>query len=292
LQVKLKQNKTMSKKTILITGTSTGFGKLTALTLAKAGYNVIATMRNLSNKNKDAAEHLSAIPGIEVVEMDVTSDESVNRSVGYALSKYGAIDVLVNNAGVSGVGLLEAYSIDQLKSLFETNVYGVLRTYKAVLPSMRARREGLIINISSGLGLFASPYVTAYCASKFAVEAFTEGLSGELSPFGIENVSIQCGAYPTEIGSKAGVNADENAVIESYGVEKPSLQTLFGKVLAKAKEFNMDPQVIADGILDLIQMEKGTRPQKYPLDAVAQGADHEYIQSREAIKGKWRQNHQ
>lgn len=283
----------MAKKTILITGTSTGFGKLTALTLAKAGYNVIAAMRNITNKNKDAAEQLSAIPGIEVVEMDVTSDESVNRSVEYALSKYGAIDVLVNNAGVSGVGPLEAYSINQLKSLFETNVYGVLRTYKAVLPSMRARKEGLIINISSGLGLFASPYITAYSASKFAVEAFTEGFNGELRPFGIENVSIQAGAYPTEISSKAGVNADETAAIESYGVvERPSPQKMFERMTAKAKEFNMDPQIIADGILNLIQMEKGTRPQKYPLDAVAQGTDHEYVQSREAIKLKWRQNHQ
>jgi short-subunit dehydrogenase len=199
----------------------------------------------------------------------------------------------VNNAGVSGTGLLEAYSIDQLKRLFETNVYGILRTYKAVLPSMRSRKEGLIINISSGLGLFALPNITAYSASKFAVEAFTEGLNGELKAFGIESVSIQAGAYPTEISSKAGINADETSITESYGdVGGPSLQKKFERMYAKMKEFNMNPQVIADGILDLIQMEKGTRPRQYPLDAVAQGTDYEYIRSREAIKLKWFENHQ
>src|SRR5258708_18378220 len=283
----------MSKKTILITGTSTGFGKLTAVTLAKAGYNVIAVMRNVSNKNKGAAAELRAIPGIEVVEMDVTSDESVDRSIKYAISKYGAIDVLVNNAGVSGTGLVDAYSIDQLKRLFETNVYGILRTYKAVLPSMRSRKEGLIINISSGLGLFAIPNITAYCASKFAVEAFTEGLNVELKPFGIENVSIQAGAYPTEISSKVGINADETSVTESYGdLGGPSLQKKFENMYAKMKEFNMNPQVIADGILDLIQMKKGTRPRQYPLDALAPGTAHDYINSRQAIKLKWFENHQ
>lgn len=124
-------------KTVFITGTSTGFGKLTATTLAKAGYTVIAGMRGISGKNETVAKELGALPNIEVVEIDVTDDSSVNNAFGKVLQKYGKIDVLVNNAAVSGFGLLEAYSLDRIRQMFEVNFYGVIRTYQAVLPSMR-----------------------------------------------------------------------------------------------------------------------------------------------------------
>jgi NADP-dependent 3-hydroxy acid dehydrogenase YdfG len=280
-------------KTILITGTSSGFGKLSAITLAKAGYTVIATMRQIEGKNKEAANELATVSGIEVLEMDVTNESSVIGAVNKTLFRYGVIDVLINNAGVAGFGLLEAYSLENVQRLFDINVYGVLRTYKAVLPSMRARRSGLIINISSGLGLFAAPNTVAYAATKFAVEAINEGYHAELKSFGIENVSIQCGAYPTEIATKVGVNADQKEVIDSYGeLPGPGANERMERIMRKIREFNMIPQIVADGILQIVEMENGSRPQQFPLDAVAQGADHEYIQTRNTIKAKWFANHQ
>lgn len=280
------------KQTILITGTSSGFGKLAAITLANAGHHVIATMRNISAKNKEAAEELSSISNIEVVEMDITNDESVNEAVNHILLKYDRIDVLVNNAGITATGVLEAYSTDQVKNLFETNVFGVFRTYKAVLPSMRKNKAGLIINISSGLGMFSLPRMAPYAASKFAVEALTEGIHAELIPFGIENISIQCGAYPTDIMSKAGVFAEDKEITQAYNEQSdPQSEKTLAVIRTKMKEFNMNPQTIADGILQLVEMEKGTRPQQYPLDAVAQGTDQEFIDKRNEIKLRWLSNH-
>ncbi|GAA4335816.1 SDR family oxidoreductase [Mucilaginibacter gynuensis] len=277
-------------KVILITGTSTGFGKLMAITLANAGHNVIAGMRGVTAKNAEAAKELGALPNIEVAELDITSDNSVNEAISKTLTKYGKIDVLVNNAAVSGFGLLEAYSLDQIRNMFEVNFYGVLRTYNAVLPSMRANKNGLIINITSGASGHTLPFMIPYLASKFGVESITEGLQDELSQFGIENVSIQPGVYPTEMnnGSKSGIHADKPAIIDEYGDTATQQFNALGSALfSKMAEFKMDPQTIADGVLALVNMPKGERPLRYPLDAVAQGTDQEFIDARATIKAKW-----
>jgi NAD(P)-dependent dehydrogenase (short-subunit alcohol dehydrogenase family) len=150
------KNKIM-KKIIFITGTSTGFGRLTTITLSNAGYTVIAGMRNISGKNAGPAQELSVLPNVDVVEIDVTSEDSVKSAFTRVLAKYGRIDVLINNAAVMGFGLLEAYSIDQIKQMFEVNFYGVIRTYQEVLPAMRQAQKGLIINITSGASGHALP---------------------------------------------------------------------------------------------------------------------------------------
>src|ERR1700754_583640 len=205
-------------KTVFITGTSTGFGKLTAITLAEAGHFVIAGMRETTGKNESAAKELSALPNIEVVDIDVTSDESVKTAFERTLSRHGKIDVLVNNAAVSGFGLFEAYNIDKIRKMFEVNFYGVIRAYQAVLPGMRKAKSGLIINITSGASGHTLPFMIPYFASKFGVESITEGLQDELAQYNIENVSIQPGVYPTEMnnGSKSGVHADKPEVIAEY----------------------------------------------------------------------------
>jgi NAD(P)-dependent dehydrogenase (short-subunit alcohol dehydrogenase family) len=277
-------------KTIFITGTSTGFGKLTSLTLAKAGYSVIAGMRNIKGKNAAAAAELSQLANIEVVEIDTTSDTSVRDAFEGALRKYGKIDVLVNNAAVAGFGLLEAYNVERIKEMFEVNFYGVIRTYQAVLPSMRRAKSGLIINITSGASGHTMPFMIPYLASKFGVESITEGLQDELSEYGIDNVSIQPGVYPTEMntGQKAGVNADKAEIIEAYGDTATQKFNAIGTALfGKMKEYNMDPQVIADGILELIELPAGTRPLRKPLDAIAEGTDKEFIAARADLKAKW-----
>lgn len=277
-------------KTIFITGTSTGFGKLTATTLAKAGYTVIAGMRGVTGKNETAAKELEALPNIYVIEIDVTDDQSVTNAFAETLEKFGKIDVLVNNAAVSGFGLLEAYSLDKIRQMFEVNFYGVIRTYQAVLPSMREQKSGLIINISSGASAHTSPFMIPYFASKFGVESITEGLQDELKQFNIENVSIQPGVYPTEMntGQKAGVNADKPEIASLYDpVATEQFNAIGSALFGKMKEFNMDPQTIADGILELIQMKQGFRPLRFPLDAVAQGTDLEFINVRAELKAKW-----
>ena len=157
------------KNTILITGTSTGFGKLMTKTLSKAGHIVLAAMRETAGKNAAVARELGALPNVEVIEMDITSDESVNQAVNGVLAKYKKIDVLVNNAGVAGFGLFEAFSIDQMKKMLDVNLFGVVRTYQAVLPSMRKNKSGLIINLTTGASGFALPFMVPYGISKFAV---------------------------------------------------------------------------------------------------------------------------
>jgi NAD(P)-dependent dehydrogenase (short-subunit alcohol dehydrogenase family) len=277
-------------KIIFITGTSTGFGKLMALTLAKAGHTVIAGMRGANGKNEAAAKELSSFPNIEVTEIDITNDLSVNQAFESVLAKYGKVDVLVNNAGVTGFGLLEAYTIEQIRNLFEVNFYGVLRTYQAVLPSMRKNKNGLIVNITSGASGHTLPFMIPYLASKFGVESITEGMQDELSDYNIENVSIQPGVYPTEMnnGSKTGFNADKPEILAEYGeAATQKFNAMGGAMFGKMAEFKMNPQTIADGVLDLINMKKGTRPLRFPLDAIAQGTDVEFINSRAAIKAKW-----
>lgn len=281
-------------KTIFITGTSTGFGKLTAITLSHAGHTVIAGIRGTKDKNKDVALELAALPNIEVAEIDITDDASVNNAFAQTLAKHGKIDVLVNNAGVSGFGLFEAYSIDKIRQMFEVNFYGVVRTYRAVLPSMRKAGSGLIINLTSGASGHTLPFMIPYLASKFGVESITEGLQDELRQFGIDNVSIQPGVYPTEMnnGSKAGIGADRAEIAQAYEpVASEIFNGLGAKMFGKMAEFDMNPQVIADGILELVNMKNGERPLRFPLDAIAQGTDLEFVQARAEIKTRWQEKY-
>jgi NADP-dependent 3-hydroxy acid dehydrogenase YdfG len=277
-------------KTIFITGTSTGFGKLTAITLSKAGHKVIAGMRGINDKNRLVAEELSSLPNIHVVEIDVTEEGSVKNAFKTVLTKYGRIDVLVNNAGLAGFGLVEAFSIDQIKNFFEVNFYGIIRTYQAVLPSMRAAKNGLIINLTSGASGHSLPFMGPYLASKFSVEAITESLQDELRQFNIENVTIQPGVYPTEMntGVKPGNNADLTEIAKAYDPVATEMFNAIGAGLfGKMQQFDMNPQTIANGILELITMEDGTRPLRFPLDAIAEGTDIAFINSRAEHKAKW-----
>lgn len=277
-------------KIVFITGTSTGFGKLMTITLSKAGHIVIAGMRGTSGKNAEVANELSALENVEVVDIDVTEDDSVKKAFDYVLDKYGRVDVLVNNAGLAGFGLVEAYSIDQIKKFFEVNFYGVIRTYQAVLPSMRKAKSGLIINLSSGASGHSMPFMGPYLASKFSVEAVVEAIQDELAQFNIENVTIQPGVYPTEMnsGGKAGVQADKPEIAKEYDpVASEMFNAIGAGLFGKMQEFDMNPQIIADGVLNLVNMKQGTRPLRYPLDAIAQGTDIEFINTRAELKRKW-----
>ena len=181
---------------ILITGSNGGFGKLTVETLLKAGHHVAASMRGIDGKNKDAANALRA-SGAVVVEIDVTSDESVNKGVKEAIDQLDGLDVVINNAGVGVSGMQEHFTIDDWQKLFDVNVYGVQRINRAVLPHLRNQGSGLIIYISSLLGRMALPFYGPYNASKWALEALAENYRIELSGFGIENVIVEPGGFET-----------------------------------------------------------------------------------------------
>jgi NAD(P)-dependent dehydrogenase (short-subunit alcohol dehydrogenase family) len=273
-------------KTILITGTSSGFGKLMAKTLAGEGHSVIATMRNVTTKNADSANELNAIDNVEVVDLDISDEQSVNDGFKKVLEKYGHIDVLVNNAGVTGFGLFEATSIKQMQTIFDINVWGTARATQAVLPSMREKKSGLIINITSGLGIFAAPYILPYAMSKFALEGMVEGLRTEIRPFGIETVTIPAGPFPTEIGGKAaGFSADKQEIVDAYGQEaSDGFQAFGGAMFAKIEETKADPQEIADAVNDLIKMKPGTRPNQTVVNRMGKGADQRYADLKAEYK--------
>jgi NAD(P)-dependent dehydrogenase (short-subunit alcohol dehydrogenase family) len=155
---------------------------------------------------------------------------------------------------------------------------------------MRKARKGLIINLTSGASGHTLPFMIPYLASKFSVESITEGLQTELAQFGIENVSIQPGVYPTEMnsGTKQGVNADKPEIATEYDpIGSEMFQALGAGLFSKMMQFKMDPQMIADGVLALVNMKDGTRPLRYPLDPIAEGTDVEFINAREAIKARW-----
>jgi NAD(P)-dependent dehydrogenase (short-subunit alcohol dehydrogenase family) len=276
------------KKVIIITGTSTGFGTLMAKSFANEGHNVIATMRNTTSNNLEIAKSLNAIPNIEVVELDVTSEDSVQSAINQVVAAHSRIDVLINNAALYGNGILEGYSLKQIQKIFDVNVFGVLRVNNSVLPHMRAAKDGLIINISSGVGRISPPFQVPYNATKFALEGLVEGSYVELIGQGIETVLIEPGAYATELWQKAGVHADRQDIITSYGEEtqqmNEAISAAFGQILEKNKP---NPQLIADAAIRLVNAEKGKRPLRTPVDISANGLDIEYNEATTEIKARW-----
>ena len=184
---------------VLITGCSSGFGLLTAARLAAKGYTVVATMRDLKKEGNLTSEVNRRGGAVEVMQMDVTDKQSVTRAVERIKMGHGRIDVLVNNAGYGIGGFFEDLTDEEIRAQMETNFFGVQNVTRAVIPLMRQCRRGKIINISSVAGFSASPAFSAYNASKWALEAFSEGLRYELQFFGIDVLLIEPGTYKTKI---------------------------------------------------------------------------------------------
>lgn len=200
----------MSKSTVvLITGVSSGIGRATAEKFAKQGYQVFGTVRNLAKT--------APLPGVELIEMDVCNDASVQRGVQSVISLAKRIDVLVNNAGTSLIGAVEETSTTEAADLFNTNVFSILRTTQAVLPYMRAQRSGRVVNVSSVLGFLPAPYMGLYSASKHAVEGLSESLDHEVRQFGIRVAVVE----PSFTKTNLDLNAPQtNNVIVDYACER------------------------------------------------------------------------
>ena len=248
------------KRVVLITGSSTGFGRLISTTLARRGYRVFASMRDIAGRNRDHAVELEELGHkenlrLKVVELDVTKDVSVDQAVKLVIDDAGMIDIVVNNAGIAYSGLTEAFTVEQAKQIFETNFFGVLRVNRAVLPYMRPRGHGLLIHVSSLAGRLVLPSLGIYCATKFALEAMSETLRYELSQVGIDSITIGPGPYPTAIFGSA-VYAADTARAKEYGAVA-EVPTKVKEALSSAQTNSQD---VADRILQLIEMPAGTRP--------------------------------
>ena len=256
----------LAGKAILITGAASGFGNLGALHYARQGATVIATMRNLPRPEAQALRDAAARDRLDlhIVDIDVLSDQSVTRGVAEAERLAGgAIDVLVNNAGIGIGGPAELQDEAATRLIFDTNVFGYQRLMRAVLPAMRARKAGLIVNISSQLGRFVIPNFGLYPATKLAVEALSEQSAAELQRFGIDVSIIEPGGYPTAIWAKSRrrtaelVRRTPAELREAYGIGTTNSWGSDGG--------STDPMDVPRAIAEIIAMAPGTRPLRRPV---------------------------
>ncbi|MFI3046304.1 Short chain dehydrogenase [Pseudomonas coronafaciens pv. coronafaciens] len=222
-----------SEKTAIVTGASSGIGRAIAEALAQAGYTVFGTSR----KTGDSPQQVSMLP------CDVTDDESVSALVSSVLAQTGRIDLLVNNAGIGLLGGAEEFSISQVQALFDVNLFGVVRMINAVLPSMRQRGQGRIINIGSILGVIPAPYSSHYSAVKHALEGYSESLDHEIRAFNIR-VSVIEPAFVRTVFNQNGIEPDSR--LREYDQARAGFKALLADVMPKADL----PEVVAAVVLN------------------------------------------
>ena len=224
-----RHQKQQPRPVAIVTGANTGIGAATARALQGAGYHVFGTYRKLP---------ATTIPGVDYVACDVTNDLAVDAAVREVLAQAGRIDLLVNNAGVGLMGAAEESSLEQAKSIFDVNLFGVVRTTNAVLPVMRKQRSGRIVNISSVMGLIPSPFMALYSSSKHAVEGYSQALDHEVRVGGIRVVLVEPSYTRTTFESNA-LAADQN--IEHYALARANAEAVMRNEAAKADP----PEVVA-----------------------------------------------
>jgi NAD(P)-dependent dehydrogenase (short-subunit alcohol dehydrogenase family) len=263
----------LTGKSVLITGSSSGFGRLGAEYYARCGAKVFATMRNLPRPEADELTALALSDGLDisVLEIDVTSDEQVQAGVAAALAQSnGALDVVINNAGISLAGPIEVQDMDATQLMFDTNVYGPHRIIRAVLPSMRAAGSGHIINVTSQLGRLVIPGFAQYSPTKFALEALSEQLAYEVVSQGIEVTIIQPGGYPTNIwANQVKLSAALKARLPA------NLLAAYPQLTAGMGEQNgggggdTDPMDVPRNIAEIMALPAGLRPLRRAVHPVA-----------------------
>lgn len=207
--------------TILITGTSSGYGKATVEHFLDRGWNVIATMRRPDPGVFPASDRL------KLVRLDVTDRASIDAAIAEGVATFGAIDVLVNNAGIGMASAVEATPDHAVREIFETNSFGVMASCRAIIPQMRRQGHGIIINVTSSVTIGVMPLVAVYAASKFAVEGFTESLAYELAPFGITARLVEPGYAPTTSFTANGGARMEGLIPADYA---PFAQACFARM--------------------------------------------------------------
>jgi NAD(P)-dependent dehydrogenase (short-subunit alcohol dehydrogenase family) len=236
----------------VVTGSSSGIGFKTALTLARNGFQTYATMRNIAkSKNIKSIATKENLP-INIEQLDVTDNKSVTNAIQAIVSKADRIDVLVNNAGYALTGAFEDLAIEEIKAQYETNLFGLIRTSQAVLPIMRKQKSGVIVNISSGAGRFGYPGGSAYVSTKFAVEGLSESMAYEIEPFGIKVTLIEPGVIKTNIANGMVVAKKSQNPNSPYFQIMQKMSTSFEHMLENASS---SPDLVAKVVLQAVTSE-------------------------------------
>jgi NAD(P)-dependent dehydrogenase (short-subunit alcohol dehydrogenase family) len=266
-------------QTIFITGASSGFGKETSKLFHSKGWNVIATMRSPENEHE-----LTQLENVLVVGLDVQDENSIDAAVQKGIAAFGKIDALLNNAGYAVMGVFETATQQQIQDQFDVNVFGMMRTTKAILPHMRANSEGVIVNISSVAGRVGLPFASIYESSKFAVEGFSEALHFEVGNLGIRVKIIEPGSSPTNFGNARKSTGNE---IADYN---PFLARFFENYPKKTAQCKTaTPQKVAETIYnavtdktDKLRYVIGEDCQLF-VDTKDQNSEEDYIRSIQAF---------
>jgi NAD(P)-dependent dehydrogenase (short-subunit alcohol dehydrogenase family) len=269
----------------VVTGSSTGIGEAIAIALARAGHTVYATMRN----PQQGAQELRSIAAKEnlaprLIALDVDSDQSVRNTFAKILEEAGHIDVLVNNAGIGHIGAVEEMPISAFRAVMETNYFGALRCIQAVVPGMRKRRSGCIVNITSVAGRFSAAPQAAYASSKFALEALSECLAQEMKAFGVHVAIVEPGIIATPIFGKVSELPPDTAYPHSR-----RLNELFRASLEKP----VPPSVVGDKVRDIVA--SGTWQLRHPVGPDAEGllawrasfSDEQWVASGAQSDAEW-----
>jgi NAD(P)-dependent dehydrogenase (short-subunit alcohol dehydrogenase family) len=236
------------QKVAVITGSSSGIGYETSLTLARNGFLTYATMRNLAKSDTIKSVATKEKLSIHTNQLDVTDYKSVNNAVQAIVSEVGAIDVLVNNAGYVLSGAFEDLAMEEVKDQYETNLFGVIRTTQAVLPIMRQQKSGIIVNISSGVGRFGYPGGSAYVSTKFALEGLSESMAYELEPFGIKVILIEPGVIKTNFPQRMVIARKSQNPTSPYSQIMQKIAASFGQMLENGSAADLVAKVVLKAV--------------------------------------------
>ncbi|MFY9796393.1 MAG: SDR family oxidoreductase [Candidatus Nitrosopolaris sp.] len=242
---------TSNQRVAVVTGSSSGNGYETSLTLARNGFLTYATMRNLNkSENIKSLAEKEKLP-LKIVQLDVTDDRSVNNAMQSITAESNRIDVLVNNAGYPLSGAFEDLGMEEIKAQYETNLFGVIRVTQAVLPIMRKQKSGIIVNISSVAGRFGFSVLSAYSSTKFAVEGLSESMAYELEPFGIKVVLVEPGFIRTNIVNSTVVAKKSQDPNSPYSQLMQNMATSFEHLM----QVGSSPDVVAKVVLKAVTSE-------------------------------------
>jgi NAD(P)-dependent dehydrogenase (short-subunit alcohol dehydrogenase family) len=263
----------LSPQVILITGAATGFGRLTALALARAGHHVFASMRDPGGADRERATELHDIAAqdrlsLETIYLDVLSEQSCRAAVDRILAKYGRIDVAMNNAAMLMIGICEAFRPEQFLEILDRNVVSWLRVNRAVLPAMRRQKHGLLVYTGSGLSHMVDPFTGVYAASKAAGDSIAQIMALETSRYGIETVIVMPGAFTTGTEHfKHAVSPADREIALQYNLLRGLDERLASMLdLLNEPGVRTDPEQISEAICEVVAMAPGTRPARLDLD--------------------------
>jgi NAD(P)-dependent dehydrogenase (short-subunit alcohol dehydrogenase family) len=269
---------------VLVTGASKGIGLEAALAFGRAGHKVFATMRNPSQAPALAqAAKREKLP-ITVSTMDVDSDQSVSDAIAAIYKDNGQIDVLVNNAGIERSGSVEELSLSEFRAVMETNYFGVIRCVQAVVPQMRQRRSGCVINVSSVAGRISSPPLTSYMASKWALEALSEGLAGEMKTFNVRVAIVEPGIIDTAMARRIGNEPEKSAYRQ---------HARFALLFAASLKNPAPPSLVAKKIVEIAESDSWQLRHPVGPDAIpylqwrAQMTDEEWVDLNASDDDTW-----